>query len=253
MRSALSTNPTPNPSPIPVPIPVPTPDSESGSESVPDSDSDSVSDSDSELSTVNCPRGEVLFFTDADVVAPRDWISRLCRELELRGAAAVGGGVFRYLRLMGTRPRYVGALPTCNLAVKRSVLDAVGPFDESFKRPASEDFDLCFRMNDLGHRIWFAPECAVHHRHPSSLAPILRRGFVQGREGARLARKRWGTGNNWMPGRPLHWLENRAVFSHWLLRHLPRIPRHYRWIVAGFDLAFAIGWLSHKEEKKQRP
>jgi GT2 family glycosyltransferase len=206
--------------------------------------------------------GEDILFTDSDTLAPRGWMSGLCRELERRDAAAVGGGVlplgpatpysaaeqFRYHRLTGTRARFIGALPTCNLAVKREALEAVGLFDETFRHAASEDYDLCFRMNDLGYRIWFAPECAIHHRHPDSLSPILRRGFIQGREGARLARKRRGNPSNWTPGQPLHWLENSAVFSYWLLRHLPAVPSSYRWIIACFDLAFAIGWLSYSHK-----
>jgi len=122
----------------------------------------------------------------------------------------------------------------------------VGLFDERFKLPASEDYDLCYRINDMGHRIWYAPDCAIYHRHPDSLAPIIRRGFIQGREGARLAWKRRGNRNNWSSGLYTHCLENGAVFSYWLLRHVPGIPRGYRWIVAAYDLSFAVGWCSHR-------
>ena len=55
-------------------------------------------------------------------------------------------------------------LPGCNLALRKSTLEAVGGFDPQF-RAAGDDVDLCWRVQDAGGRLEFAPGALVwHHR-----------------------------------------------------------------------------------------
>ena len=68
-------------------------------------------------------------------------------------------------------------IPGCNFAIRKDVLDALGGFDPQF-RAAGDDVDLCWRLQEAGHRIGFNPAAMVwHHRRnsrPRLLAPAAR-------------------------------------------------------------------------------
>jgi N-acetylglucosaminyl-diphospho-decaprenol L-rhamnosyltransferase len=52
-------------------------------------------------------------------------------------------------------------------AIRRSALDAVGPFDERLFM-YYEDTDLSWRLRRAGWEIQYAPDAVVHHRHAAS-------------------------------------------------------------------------------------
>jgi glycosyltransferase involved in cell wall biosynthesis len=137
-------------------------------------------------------RGEVLAFTDADCLPEPGWLA--C------GAAGVADGqptsvVTGPIRLVTPRPPGVsptaylysaalsfvpkGAHPTggfgatANLIVRRATMDAVGPFDASFK--SGGDWDWGRRAAELGFRTRFDPELCVGHQARPTVGSILRR------------------------------------------------------------------------------
>jgi hypothetical protein len=57
----------------------------------------------------------------------------------------------------------------CALAVRRSVWDAVGPFDEGYWMYV-EELDWCRRAKNLGYRIFFTPDAQVVHYGKRSVA-----------------------------------------------------------------------------------
>ena len=63
------------------------------------------------------------------------------------------------IQVAGPDPLYV----TCNIAYSRSVLERVGGFDETFRRPAGEDIDLGTRAVKAGATPRFADGALVHH------------------------------------------------------------------------------------------
>jgi cellulose synthase/poly-beta-1,6-N-acetylglucosamine synthase-like glycosyltransferase len=122
-------------------------------------------------------QGEVFAFTDADCLPYPEWLERLYRH-HAAGAMVVGGGVqvesdnywaqsdnvsmfhdFIAHGPAGTRP----FLPTLNLSVRRSVVEAVGGMDESFPGAAAEDTDWTIRMRRAGYDLYFDPEAIVQH------------------------------------------------------------------------------------------
>ena len=147
--------------------------------------------------------GEVIFFTDSDCIVPRDWVTRLLRYFGDESIGAAGGSlkpatvnsIFeqfdqkRRENLYGNIKRFIDALPTCNLAVRRNVFEEVGGFDESFKCASAEDYDLCYRMRDRGYKIFYDPEVSVLHYHSQDIRSLLRRGYIHGREGVKLRAK----------------------------------------------------------------
>jgi GT2 family glycosyltransferase len=70
-------------------------------------------------------------------------------------------------------------LPSLNLALRREVWEAVGPFDERYPFPAGEDSDWCTRARAAGERLWFRPEAVVWHRPRRASAGALWRHAVR--------------------------------------------------------------------------
>lgn len=146
-------------------------------------------------------RGEVVVFTDDDVVPSDTWLRDMEAAMRDTGAAAVGG-VVRSLttgfvedfvtaeRLVdhGRDDGEVRFLVTANLAVKRSVLESVGGFDETFPLAAGEDTDLSFRLRKAGHRLAVVPSAEVGHDHRTDPRALLRTYHRHG-----LARAHLGT------------------------------------------------------------
>lgn len=111
-----------------------------------------------------------VLFTDDDCVPAEGWLEALHASLatadiaqgrtEPDPAALATRGPFSHtLRTDGTSQRY----ETCNLAVRRSVLERIGGFDESFRHPYGEDIDLGWRARALGATTTYCPEALVLH------------------------------------------------------------------------------------------
>ncbi len=65
--------------------------------------------------------------------------------------------------------REVDWVQGCALAVRRTVWDAVGPFDEGYWMYV-EELDWCRRAKSLGYRIFFTPDAQVVHYGKRSVA-----------------------------------------------------------------------------------
>lgn len=147
--------------------------------------------------------GDIVVFTDSDCIAPREWIKNLVAEMESEDVA--GGSLKpastdteaerfeqeRRDRLYGNQRRYVKALPSCNLAFKKEVLEEVGGFDEEFRYASAEDYELCARVTSKGYKILYEPSIEVLHKHSHTTSGIFKRAYVHGRE-IMLYRKKQG-------------------------------------------------------------
>jgi glycosyltransferase involved in cell wall biosynthesis len=112
-------------------------------------------------------KGDLVFFTDDDVLVPPDWISSGLRVFESNDCVGVEGQIIYVSETY--RPRYSdrfvgnssgGCYMTANMAYRRDVLLQAGLFNESFQR--FEDRDLAFRVLKLGE-IAFSPDFTVAH------------------------------------------------------------------------------------------
>ncbi len=137
---------------------------------------------------------EVVIFTDGDCVPEHDWIEKLVNRFGPLEVAAVAG-TYRTLNAQNRLARFVGyeiawryrdvpaqvdAHGAYNLAVRKDVLEELHGFDESYKAPSGEDWDLTYRISRK-YKILFAPDAVVAHAHPESFWPYMknqvRRGF----------------------------------------------------------------------------
>ena len=141
--------------------------------------------------------GDVLFFTDSDVVIPPDALSIVAEDLADPEVAGVVGLLsaelpyddfasqfknlwmhFTYARL----PRYVGLFYTSAASLRRSIFAAQGGFDEGYRGASvTEDMDFGQRLQTAGHRIRFDGRLAVQHLKHYTFGELLRTDFERAR------------------------------------------------------------------------
>jgi glycosyltransferase involved in cell wall biosynthesis len=124
-------------------------------------------------------KGEIVAYTDSDCFADQDWLTHLVHQLQRTDAAAVGGPNLSPDdgRLAGCiaacpgQPTHVlesdqqaEHIPGCNMAFHRETLHQIQGFDPQFRK-AGDDVDICWRLQQAGYWITFAPGAFVwHHR-----------------------------------------------------------------------------------------
>jgi GT2 family glycosyltransferase len=123
--------------------------------------------------------GAIVAYTDSDCFADPDWLSLLVEQLARSGAAAVGGPnltpedgwLAGCVAASPGQPTHVlesdqvaEHIPGCNMAFRRQALGAINGFDSQYKK-AGDDVDVCWRLQQAGFWITFAPGAFVwHHR-----------------------------------------------------------------------------------------
>ncbi|HEY6276081.1 MAG TPA: glycosyltransferase family 2 protein [Streptosporangiaceae bacterium] len=99
--------------------------------------------------------------------------------------AGVGGAAFH----VGGRP---GPADTVYLGVyRRTALDRVGGYDESYQR--AEDWEMNHRIRAAGGLIWFQPRLRVTYRPRASVAALARQFYDYGRWRRVVSRHHAGT------------------------------------------------------------
>jgi glycosyltransferase involved in cell wall biosynthesis len=129
--------------------------------------------------------GEIIAYTDSDCFADPDWLTHLVCQLERTGAAAVGGPNLTpedgwlavCVAASPGQPTHVLVsdqvaehVPGCNMAFRREALLAIKGFDPLYRK-AGDDVDVCWRLQQAGQWITFAPGAFVwHHRRQGPLS-----------------------------------------------------------------------------------
>lgn len=87
------------------------------------------------------------------------------------GAYSIGGSLQYSMRL--EHPISVDITSTCNLSIRKEVINKIGGFDEIFHFN-HEDGDLCVRIKKAGCRIIFNPKAKVfHHVNPKRMTRAM--------------------------------------------------------------------------------
>ena len=80
-------------------------------------------------------------------------------------------------------------IPGCNMAFRKSCLEAIGGFDPQF-RVAGDDVDVCWRLQQRGWTLGFSPAAVVWHHRRNSVRAYLRQQKGYGKAEA-LLEKKW--------------------------------------------------------------
>lgn len=169
-------------------------------------------------------RGDILAFTDDDVLPAQDWLVSMIRVYDQLGprVAAVGGRVLferdvrvprwlhkdlvAFLGLMDKGDQIVGVEPPdgligANMSTRKEVLERVGGFRTDLgprgRSPAvayTEDYELCYRAKECGD-VLYAPQLVAYH----TMMPdkMTRRYFRQRALGEGKAHSRLYPPANW--------------------------------------------------------
>ena len=141
-------------------------------------------------------RGEIIAYLDGDAQCHPDWPYHLALALDEPGVVAAGGpnlpvpdagfaervveacpGGPVHVLLTDDRAEHI---PGCNMAIRRDALIAVEGFDEVFTS-AGDDVDLCWKLQDRGGLVAFAPAAQVRHHRRATFRGYLRQQFNYGR------------------------------------------------------------------------
>ncbi len=144
-------------------------------------------------------RGAHLAFIDGDCFADSNWLRRIRDGLATAPVVAgqtINVGKPRYGQLERVelfQSGYDVTYPSCNLAYRRSLFDALGGFDPRFI--TAEDIDLNLRAVRSGASILYAPGAVVYHHMRTTFVRFLYQAFWNGYGRKQLTEKQgslWG-------------------------------------------------------------
>lgn len=151
---------------------------------------------------------DIVAFTDADCVPEQDWLERLLEPFADTSVAGAGGEAAlpeirtpaqRWATLRGFMSQeanfghpFMPFLATANAAYRRSVLERVGGFEESFL--SGGDTDISWRVQAFaGGRLAFQPEAKVIHHFAEQWQELTTRArrYAGGHAAMRVRWSRW--------------------------------------------------------------
>jgi glycosyltransferase involved in cell wall biosynthesis len=156
---------------------------------------------------IEAAQSAVVMFTDADIIASSDLVSRHLGHHRARKDIAVVGMELQvnsyedYERLSSRpgerRPLHPSSRKrlswlyflTGNASVRKSDLDRVGRFDENFTGYGHEDLELGYRLQKAGITIVYDSHAIDYHWHPVPYAEQKQKMALAGKSTVRFFRK----------------------------------------------------------------
>jgi glycosyltransferase involved in cell wall biosynthesis len=127
--------------------------------------------------------GEVVAFTDGGCTADKHWLKEIRQSIS-EGVDIVAGktvdvGAFRDIqRVKIMVNEYDITWPSCNLAYKKQVFEAINGYDTEFI--TAEDIDLNFRAVEQGATIGYNEQAIIYRESAQSLTGLMRQSFWYG-------------------------------------------------------------------------
>jgi GT2 family glycosyltransferase len=148
--------------------------------------------------------GEIIAYIDDDAYPDTHWLTYLAATFQSTTHAGVGGpniappgdgtiadcaanspGGPTHVLLSDSEAEHI---PGCNMAFRKSSLQAIGGFDPQF-RAAGDDVDLCWRLQQQGWTLGFSPAAVVWHHRRNSVRAYWKQQVGYGKAEAMLERK----------------------------------------------------------------
>jgi glycosyltransferase involved in cell wall biosynthesis len=209
-------------------------------------------------------RYDIVAFTDDDCLFDNEWLQGIAREFAADASLAILGGRVEAApglptELSTRRGRERVEVKTltdirrnligCNMALKRSLLRDVGPFDTRLGAgtscKAGEDSDYIYRALRSGRRILYCPDVLIEHHHDRTdehAVRAVRGNYLMGR-GAFYAKHLLRFDG--VVARHAYW-ELRGLFRHRERRSFAALSR---WQVLRGLLSGGLRWLGTKRSK----
>jgi glycosyltransferase involved in cell wall biosynthesis len=202
-------------------------------------------------------RGDILFFTDADILLPGDIFGRAAQRFEQAHCDAVIGlldqdipegnfaSQFKNLWMNYTYARFagrkrIGLFYTSVAAIRRERFLELGGFDENYHGASiAEDTEFGQRAWALGAGIQLDPDLRVVHLKKYSLAGVLREDFRRAAALTRMRIRKWkqpfftSVPVSYQLAVPLVYLIGAALVLAALFQNLA-------WVILAFAAAFAF-------------
>jgi GT2 family glycosyltransferase len=153
---------------------------------------------------MNAASGDIVAYIDDDAYPDPHWLTFLVSGLRDAEHAGIGGpniappGDGAIADCVANAPggpihvllsdRVAEHIPGCNMAYRRDKLLEIGGFDPRF-RVAGDDVDVCWRLQERGWTIGFAPAAVVWHHRRGSLRGYLKQQKGYAKAEALLAQK----------------------------------------------------------------
>jgi GT2 family glycosyltransferase len=148
--------------------------------------------------------GEIVAYIDDDARPDPDWLSYLAAAFLKTDYAGVGGPNIPFPDDGETASCVAGSpggpahvllsdceaehIPGCNMAFRRSWLQAINGFDPQF-RQAGDDVDICWRTREKGGKLGFCPAAMVWHHYRRTVRAYWKQQLGYGKAEAMLERK----------------------------------------------------------------
>lgn len=153
---------------------------------------------------IHAATGEIVAFTDSDCRVDEDWLYYLVSDLLRSDFAGMGGHNFLPPEDSPTAAAVMASpggpahvmltdreaehIPGCNMAFYKWALDEIHGFDPIFRK-AGDDVDVCWRLQNCGHKLGFSAAGFVWHYRRSTVRAYLKQQAGYGEAEALLARK----------------------------------------------------------------
>lgn len=162
-------------------------------------------------------KGEYVAFIDSDAVADTNWLENISKTFDKVGAVGVGGPdllppdseyiskvIGRIMasplasggklnpsvqHIMSSQAGYVKHIPTCNLCLKKDVVEKLGYFDEGFVFAAGEDLEFNTRLTLAGYKLYYSPLIRVAHYRKSDLRAFAKQIYKWAKVKAAIIKK----------------------------------------------------------------
>ena len=139
-------------------------------------------------------KADVLVFIDADIVVPKNALSRILEKIQYTGIDAVVGMLSENIKFTNFSSQYknlwmhytfnnlpssISLIFSSMAAIKRDIFLKFGGFDTNYRFPNVEDNELGIRLRESGHNIILDKTLQVEHLKKYTFLGLLKTHFFR--------------------------------------------------------------------------
>lgn len=143
-------------------------------------------------------KGNIILFLDDDSLPPKDWLKTVMKAWEnFPDFDGIGGytiseftdsiycrvnsDFFNWYLEQHANDKLHPFLVTCNSGYKKGILDRVGNFDESYKKPSGEDRDLNIKISKIDGKLRLDKNIVVYHDRDLTFYSFVKKHYNYGK------------------------------------------------------------------------